>query len=366
MSELLYRPEQTRAQNAPPQEAVAARSGRRQNLYEGTPLHVSGKLATSIRNSFGISAEELSLRQSPAVAEMGARAAAQGNAIRFAPGEFRPDTRAGMALLGHELNHVREQAMGAVRAPGGELFEHPAYEAASNSAGAAFASGSLSASNPVSLGGMNTAAAPVQGFGLGNFFGNKRKSGKARSIWSMMFGRKKAPLAAPRPPAEAAPADAVGPQQPADSDFDDLPPIVRYHRIRQAEADKEARRLKEERRLERRRRHRHHEQPAKPKPSNVPSKLTKLRRYREEHPVLWLFSPDKQLELREEEELEEYELQQQRQEFLLHYYSWDTLPSGLGDINFDKDKREENDLDWLYDDSDGWGKKNKGAKKRKR
>jgi hypothetical protein len=148
---------------AKPQSPARAAKKAGRNPYEGSPLHVSGKLATHIRQSFGLNAQELKLRESPEVAAMGARATAQGNAIRFAPGEFRPDTHEGMAVLGHELSHVREQATGGVHAPGGEMFEHPAHEENSNRAGEAFAGGSLSAAAPVSLSGVSAEAAPVQG-----------------------------------------------------------------------------------------------------------------------------------------------------------------------------------------------------------
>jgi hypothetical protein len=51
---------------------------------------------------------------------LGARAYSIGNDVVFAPGEYRPDTRAGLVLLGHELAHVAQQrqAPGARGAPG--------------------------------------------------------------------------------------------------------------------------------------------------------------------------------------------------------------------------------------------------------
>lgn len=152
---------------SPPVQIKADRSGAEQkpkhsNPYSGTPLKVSGKLANRIKDSFGIKASELALRESPEVARMGAKATAQGNAIRFAPGEFRPDTAGGMQILGHELNHVREQATGGVHAAGGQVFEHPVHEAKSDAAGKAFAGGGHSSIAPVSVGDMNATAAPVQ------------------------------------------------------------------------------------------------------------------------------------------------------------------------------------------------------------
>ncbi|MDR2908403.1 MAG: DUF4157 domain-containing protein [Oscillospiraceae bacterium] len=140
--------------------ASGHRKSRGSNPYEGKPLNVSSRLAGRIKESFGIDAGRLSLRESPEVAKMGARATAQGNAIRFAPGEFKPDTKDGLAVLGHELGHVADQARGAARGPGGKLLDSPAQEARSNAAGVAFAGGSLGASAAVSP--ASAQSAPVQ------------------------------------------------------------------------------------------------------------------------------------------------------------------------------------------------------------
>ncbi len=162
MSESVYRRERSRhiPPYAAPREETAARPA--QSPYGGTPLQVSGALASRIKRGFGLRAGELALRESPDVAAMGARATAQGNAIRFAPGEFSPETPEGLAVLGHELNHVRQQAMGNVSAPGGEVFDSPAHEAASERAGEAFAEGALQAASQVSASGVNAGSAPVQ------------------------------------------------------------------------------------------------------------------------------------------------------------------------------------------------------------
>jgi hypothetical protein len=43
---------------------------------------------------------------------LGARAFTRGSDVFFSPGSFRPDTRAGLGLLGHELAHAHQQAAG--------------------------------------------------------------------------------------------------------------------------------------------------------------------------------------------------------------------------------------------------------------
>ncbi|MDR0493646.1 MAG: LysM peptidoglycan-binding domain-containing protein [Nitrososphaerota archaeon] len=133
------------------------------NPYSGKPLHVSNALAKDVKESFGITVSELALRESPEVAKMGAKAAAQGNVIRFAPGEFNPDTRGGLCILGHELAHVREQAQGGVRAnvEGTNIYYDQGHEAKSARAGEAFADGVLTNATPMSLGGISALDAPV-------------------------------------------------------------------------------------------------------------------------------------------------------------------------------------------------------------
>jgi len=123
------------------------------NPYSGTPLGISGNLAKSIRDSFGIDANKLSLRESLEVSKMGARATAQGNVIRFAPGQFNPGTYEGLSVLGHELSHVRDQAVGGVRAnvAGTNIHYDKGHEARSDRTGEAFAKGTLSGAEAVSL-----------------------------------------------------------------------------------------------------------------------------------------------------------------------------------------------------------------------
>lgn len=47
--------------------------------------------------------------------KVGALAYTQGHDIHFAPGQFRPDSRSGQELIGHELTHVVQQSQGRVK-----------------------------------------------------------------------------------------------------------------------------------------------------------------------------------------------------------------------------------------------------------
>lgn len=128
----------------------------------GTSLSISKQLSKRIESSFGIDTNKLLLRESLDVSKMGARATAQGNVIRFAPGQFKPDTHEGLSILGHELAHVQDQAMGNVHAPSGSVLRDAGHETRSDAAGVAFASGLLHRAPPVSLDKSSAKCFPVQ------------------------------------------------------------------------------------------------------------------------------------------------------------------------------------------------------------
>lgn len=74
------------------------------------------QMRAKLEAHFGFDLSGVSFKESPEVPEIGAKAYAQGNVIKFAPGEFNPDTLAGRQMIGHELAHVVQQARGGIRA----------------------------------------------------------------------------------------------------------------------------------------------------------------------------------------------------------------------------------------------------------
>jgi hypothetical protein len=71
--------------------------------------------------------------------ELGALAFARGEEVHFAPGQYRPQTPAGLRLLGHELVHVAQQRLDAGAAPGEgdrEVNEDPHLERQAEQVGA--------------------------------------------------------------------------------------------------------------------------------------------------------------------------------------------------------------------------------------
>jgi len=72
------------------------------------------------------------VHEGPAAQAMGALAFTLGEELHFAPGLYDPESREGVALLGHELTHVVQQRDGRVANPYGQgvaIVQDPALEA---------------------------------------------------------------------------------------------------------------------------------------------------------------------------------------------------------------------------------------------
>ena len=70
------------------------------------PYQLKDKMEDSFARDFSsVNIHENSLQATP----LGAKAYTQDNDIHFAPGEYRPQSKSGQELLGHELTHVVQQ-----------------------------------------------------------------------------------------------------------------------------------------------------------------------------------------------------------------------------------------------------------------
>jgi hypothetical protein len=100
------------ADAAAPHGARAVRA----SLGAGAPLEgsVRARMETGLRTSFGGVRVHTDPHAAGLAMALGARAFAVGEHVAFAPGEYRPGTLIGDALLAHELAHTRQQA-GAAR-----------------------------------------------------------------------------------------------------------------------------------------------------------------------------------------------------------------------------------------------------------
>lgn len=110
-----------------------------------TPL--PGALRARMERSFEADFSDVRLApESHEAAQLGAQAMTRGSRIDLAPGMYRPGTRAGDQLLGHELAHVVQQRQGRVtatrQAKGGvELNDDAGLEREADDAGARAARG---------------------------------------------------------------------------------------------------------------------------------------------------------------------------------------------------------------------------------
>jgi hypothetical protein len=122
-----------RAGGVPP-SAVLSRLG------SGTPMP-PGATAT-FTDWWGSALPPLALHTDSAVAsDLGARALTVGRHVAFAPGEFRPGSGGGDALISHELAHVVQQSGGSTGVQGCCSGAEDAYEAEADVAARAAATG---------------------------------------------------------------------------------------------------------------------------------------------------------------------------------------------------------------------------------
>lgn len=76
---------------------------------------IPAPLRTQMESALNANFANVRIHEGNHVASVGAIAYTQGNHVHFAPGQFDPGTRAGKALLGHELGHVVQQRQGRVK-----------------------------------------------------------------------------------------------------------------------------------------------------------------------------------------------------------------------------------------------------------
>lgn len=93
---------------------------------------IPGSLRAKMERAFNTSFSDVKIHEGNHVGSLGAIAYTQGSHIHFAPGQFKPQTTSGEALLGHELAHVVQQRQGRVK-PTGQvgglpLNDNPALE----------------------------------------------------------------------------------------------------------------------------------------------------------------------------------------------------------------------------------------------
>ena len=124
--------------------------------------HLPVELRSRMERAFGTDLSEVRVHVGSRAAGVAALAFTQGSDIHFRPGEYRPDTPFGQALIGHELTHVVQQRSG--RVPGGSgVHEDAALEREAHEAGLRAASGeSVRPAGAIAPGEVADGAAPIQ------------------------------------------------------------------------------------------------------------------------------------------------------------------------------------------------------------
>lgn len=123
------------------------------------------EVRAKMENALGHDFSQVRVHVGPEAEQVGAIAYARGTDLHFQPGRYDPSSRAGQALLGHELAHVVQQAQGRVAVPQGKgapINADPALEAEADRMGERAARGEGAASSRRTGAGLSMAAAPVQ------------------------------------------------------------------------------------------------------------------------------------------------------------------------------------------------------------
>jgi hypothetical protein len=172
----------------------AIEASRRITPNAGINKELPEQMKARMEAHFGFDLSNVSFKESPEVSAMGAKAFAQGNVIKFAPGQFNPDTMTGKEMIGHELAHIVQQAKGGVNAniEGSAInfddgLEHSADVEGARAAMAVENSYSVSPAGSVAslapLPVVSAEAAPIQGlFGIDSIkkWWRNRKEKKAK------------------------------------------------------------------------------------------------------------------------------------------------------------------------------------------
>ena len=93
-------------------------------LQGGGGAPMAEDVRSRMEAAFGADFSAVRVAENPAASEIGARAYTTGADIRFAPGEYQPDSPAGQHLLAHELTHVVQQGAATL----GERGPNPAVK----------------------------------------------------------------------------------------------------------------------------------------------------------------------------------------------------------------------------------------------
>ncbi len=86
------------------------------NENESSNSKLPGNVQAKMEGTLGHDFSNVNIHTNSSKAkDVGALAYTQGNDVHFAPGQFKPDTKQGQELIGHEFAHVVQQSQGRVQ-----------------------------------------------------------------------------------------------------------------------------------------------------------------------------------------------------------------------------------------------------------
>ncbi len=95
---------------------AAQTSIQRVEIPSGGGTALPAGLSKQMEKSMGANFQDVRVHRGNTATKLGALAFTRGNDLHFGTGQYQPNTRAGQAMIGHELAHVVQQRAGHVNA----------------------------------------------------------------------------------------------------------------------------------------------------------------------------------------------------------------------------------------------------------
>lgn len=117
-------------------------------IQRASSASLGGDVMTKMENTIGHDFSGVNIHtESQQATDVGALAYTQGKDVHFAPGQFKPETKEGQELIGHEFTHVKQQDEGRVKptteVAGMPVNDDKGLEAEADSLGSKAANSSL-------------------------------------------------------------------------------------------------------------------------------------------------------------------------------------------------------------------------------
>lgn len=143
---------------------IAATVGAAIDSERANTLNLDAGMRERLKSHFGPMASKVKFVESDLPASFGAKAIAQGDTVRVAPGAYAPGTESGERMLSHELGHIVQQSRGEGM---GGIAGMPMLDTSVERGADAIAESAMAGAGPVMTAAPAPAAsAPMLGLGL--------------------------------------------------------------------------------------------------------------------------------------------------------------------------------------------------------